>query len=34
MIKTQSIPLKDNEIYVNLNGVRKNINEAKCRDFL
>ena len=33
MIKNQSIPLKDNEIYIHLKGVRKNINEAKCRDF-
>ena len=33
MIKNQSVPLKDNEIYIHLKGVRKNINEAKCRDF-
>ena len=33
MIKNQSIPLKDNEIYIYLKGVRKNINEAKCREF-
>ena len=33
MIKNQSIPLKDNEIYIHLKGIRKNINEAKCRDF-
>ena len=33
MMKNQSIPLKDNEIYIHLKGVRKNINEAKCRDF-
>ena len=32
MIKNQSIPLKDNEIYIHLKGVRKNINEAKYRD--
>ena len=32
-IKNKSIPLKDNEIYIHLKGVRKNINEAKCRDF-
>ena len=30
----KSIPsLKDNEIYIRLKGIRKNINEAKCRDF-
>ena len=33
MIKNQSIPLKDNETYIHLKGVRKNINEAKRRDF-
>ena len=33
MIKNQSISLKDNEIYIHLKGVRKNIKEAKCRDF-
>ena len=32
-IKNQSVPLKDNEIYIHLKGVRKNLNEAKCRDF-
>ena len=32
-IYNQSILLKNNEIYVHLNGVSKNINGAKCKDF-
>ena len=27
------VPSKDKEMYIHLKGVRKNINEAKCRDF-